>query len=77
MDQKSIHHHFAHYFKDKDLEPYLYVLSKRMESGHVCIPINESIAEDLIEGGFSVESFQKTNLRRIVLRRYFHMQKIY
>jgi hypothetical protein len=33
----TVHHHFAQYFKDKDLAPYLYVLSKRMENGHVLL----------------------------------------
>ena len=51
----TIHHHFARYFKDESLEPYLYVLSKRMESGHICIPVDESINQDLLRGGYKTE----------------------
>ena len=54
-EQSSAHHHFARYFHDSLLEPYLYVLSKRMENGHICIPINQSIDDDLIDGGYSTE----------------------
>jgi exodeoxyribonuclease V alpha subunit len=55
----NVHHHFAQYFKNNFLEPYLYVLSKRMENGHVCIPIDNSLDEDFINGGYSAD---KNNL---------------
>lgn len=32
---------FAHYFKDTQLAPYLFALSKRMQEGHVCLNLNE------------------------------------
>lgn len=51
----TVHHHFVQYFKDETLEPYLYVLSKRMENGHICIPIDDSINDDLKDGGYTVE----------------------
>lgn len=52
-----LHHHFASYFKDSEIRPFAYVLSKRMENGHICIPINSSINQNLSEGGF------ETNLK--------------
>ena len=56
----NVHNAFAQYFKDAILEPYLYVLSKRMENGHICIPIDNSIDDDLIEGGYSTEKIKIT-----------------
>lgn len=50
---ESYHHHFAKYFQCEQLEPFIYVLSKRMETGHICIPLDESIKADLIEGGYN------------------------
>lgn len=49
MDKINLHHHFAKYFKEHAIEPYLYVLSKRMESGHICIPIDKTIQDELAE----------------------------
>ncbi len=51
-EKLTVHHYFAQYFDNKTLEPYIYVLSKRMENGHICIPIDDSIDEDLLEGGY-------------------------
>ena len=52
----TVHHHFAQYFKDEKLEPYLYVLSKQMGNGHICIPIDDSINDELIEGGYAINN---------------------
>jgi exodeoxyribonuclease V alpha subunit len=52
-EELTVHHHFAQYFNDETLEPYLYVLSKRMENGHVCIPMDDSIDDDLKDGGYT------------------------
>jgi exodeoxyribonuclease V alpha subunit len=49
MDPNNLHHHFAKYFKDKAIQPYLYVLSKRLESGHICIPLDDTIKDELAE----------------------------
>ena len=49
MDQNSLHHHFAKYFKEKAIEPYLSILSKRLESGHICIPLDDTIKDELAE----------------------------
>lgn len=49
MDKINLHHHFAKYFKEKAIEPYLYVLSKRLESGHICIPMDDTIQDELAE----------------------------
>jgi exodeoxyribonuclease V alpha subunit len=55
-EELTVHHHFAQYFKDKTLEPYLYVLSKRMGNGHICIPVDDSINDELIEGGYEINN---------------------
>ena len=55
---ESYHHHFARYFKDKQLEPFIYVLSKRMESGHICIPLDQTIKDDLVQGGYHSVEFE-------------------
>jgi len=49
----TYHEHFASYFKEEQLKPFIHLLSKRMESGHVCIPIDESIDAALIECGYT------------------------
>ena len=36
----NIHIAFAQYFNDKKLEPFLFMLSKKMEDGHICFDIN-------------------------------------
>ena len=56
----SLHHSFASYFNDKALEPYIYLLSKRMENGHICIPIDDSVSEELESGGYGLENITPT-----------------
>lgn len=42
----DIHHQFARFFKDKELQPWAWYLSKRLAEGHICITVNDgSIAE--------------------------------
>ncbi|QOW09774.1 exodeoxyribonuclease V subunit alpha [Kaistella flava (ex Peng et al. 2021)] len=59
----KLHRHFASYFNDQLVEPFVYVLSKRMENGHICIPVNSSIDEELKEGGYlKQQSFKDSSL---------------
>jgi exodeoxyribonuclease V alpha subunit len=37
----DIHHQFASFFKDKDLQPWAWYLSKRLAEGHICIAVND------------------------------------
>jgi exodeoxyribonuclease V alpha subunit len=56
MDKINLHHHFAKYFKEQAIEPYLYVLSKRLESGHICIPMDDTIQDELAEIGATLST---------------------
>lgn len=42
----SPHHTFAHFFKQDDLAPYLFALSKKMQDGHICLDLNELPADE-------------------------------
>ena len=35
----DVHQQFSSFFKDEQLKPFAWLLSKRMEEGHICIPI--------------------------------------
>jgi exodeoxyribonuclease V alpha subunit len=37
----DVHQMFAEFFPEKAIRPYAYLLSKRLEEGHVCIPLSE------------------------------------
>jgi exodeoxyribonuclease V alpha subunit len=43
----DVHRQFAAYFKAKEAEPYIYLLSKRMSEGHICIDLKEVNPEEL------------------------------
>ena len=38
---KNPHRNFAHYFKEVSMAPYLFALSKKMSSGHICIVVDK------------------------------------
>ena len=62
----NIHQHFARYFKDKNIEPYLYELSRLLGEGHICIdPLDLDIAS-LKEAGYveqpSIDHLNNTEL---------------
>lgn len=52
----DVHRQFADFFQNKNLEPFLYLLSKRFSEGHICLDLNEldseEISELLTEAGF-------------------------
>ncbi len=37
----DVHQQFAEFFRDERIKPYAYLISKRMQDGHICIPTNE------------------------------------
>ena len=41
---QDIHLHFARFFPDYAIRPFAYLLSKRLEEGHICLAIPD---EDL------------------------------
>jgi exodeoxyribonuclease V alpha subunit len=45
----NLHEQFAFFFKDKGVQPFVYLLSKKMEEGHICLDLNnESLSEELM-----------------------------
>ncbi len=39
LTYNDVHQQFSSFFKDDQLRPFAWLLSKRMEEGHICIPI--------------------------------------
>jgi exodeoxyribonuclease V alpha subunit len=45
----NIHEQFAFFFKDKRIQPFVYLLSKKMVEGHICLDLkNDSLSEELL-----------------------------
>lgn len=43
----DVHYQFADFFEDKDLKPFAYLVSKRLQDGHICIELDEKeLAKD-------------------------------
>lgn len=38
---RDVHYQFADFFEDKDLKPFAYLVSKRLQEGHICIELDE------------------------------------
>jgi exodeoxyribonuclease V alpha subunit len=57
----SVHLSFARFFKVKELQPYLFALSKKMFEGHLCIGVNElpDYPEFWSDWSLTVPSFSK------------------
>ena len=36
----DVHQQFAEYFPSEILKPYLYLLSKKLSEGHICVDVN-------------------------------------
>lgn len=49
---KDPHKQFAHYFGSKTLEPYLYLLSKKLNEGHICIDLAQINQSELADAGY-------------------------
>ena len=45
----DVHEQFAEYFPDKKLRPFLYILSKRLAEGNICVPLQSILPDDLPE----------------------------
>lgn len=52
IQTQDVHKQFAQYFKNKKLEPFFYLLSKKFEEGHICINLNEIDRAELVEAGY-------------------------
>ncbi len=57
----NVHQQFASFFKSERLQPYAFLVSKKLSEGHICIDLNE-LAE---EPGFE-EIFEKNNVKNYV-----------
>ncbi len=56
MQQRNdVHQQFAEYFPDAKLHPYLYLLSKKLSDGHICIDINNINKFELEESGYTLD----------------------
>lgn len=62
----DVHRQFADYFDSDILKPYIYLLSKHISEGHICIELDDISSDELSEGGFeklpSKERLEKENL---------------
>ncbi|MEO5649065.1 MAG: exodeoxyribonuclease V subunit alpha [Ginsengibacter sp.] len=87
----DVHQQFAEYFPSENAKPYLYLLSKKLSDGHICIHINEIENEELPEGyTFNSKLIERDSLvsngdekkplilqnNRLYLQRYFHYETI-
>jgi exodeoxyribonuclease V alpha subunit len=87
----NVHQQFAEYFPSESARPYLYLLSKRLSEGHICIDV-ENIEEDDFDNLYSVprKSIQDNsmvssgekkkplilNKNLLYLQRYFNYETI-
>lgn len=46
---QNVHEQFAQFFKEKDLEPFFYLLSKKLSEGHICIRVSDWIGKEVDE----------------------------
>ncbi len=44
---KNVHQQFAEYFPSEEVKPFFYLLSKKLEEGHICIDLENINKEDL------------------------------
>lgn len=62
----DVHRQFADYFDTDILRPYIYLLSKHISEGHICVELDNISRDELTEGGFekpaSKEKLAKDNL---------------
>ena len=62
----DVHQQFADYFPSPALKPYLYLLSKKLSEGHICIDINKINQNELTAAGYQdvmpIEKIQSDKL---------------
>ena len=49
----DVHQQFAEYFPSEILKPYLYLLSKRLSEGHICVDVNNIDKSELTGIGYT------------------------
>ena len=50
MGNVDVHEQFALFFKDKNIHPFLYLLSKRMMEGHICLNLQDKLLKEELVG---------------------------
>ena len=48
----DVHQQFAAYFPKPKLRPYIYILSRKLSEGHICVAINDIDPEELSAAGY-------------------------
>ncbi|HLR36802.1 MAG TPA: hypothetical protein VK084_02060, partial [Chitinophagaceae bacterium] len=51
ISTNNVHQQFANYFNEPELTSYLYLLSKRLSEGHICVDLNNLKEEEMEESG--------------------------
>ena len=59
----GVHQQFAEYFQTEPLKPYLYLLSKKLSEGHICVDLNKMDEEELTSAGY-INFLSKKDLLR-------------
>ena len=49
----DVHRQFAEYFTSETLKPYLYLLSKKLSEGHICVDVDKIDKEELASVGYN------------------------
>ena len=68
IQSNDTHRIFASYFKSKTIEPFLFMLSKRMSEGHICLDLNpnsidmQEIKEEVSESLVSIDKLKNDPL---------------
>ena len=52
----DVHRQFAGYFNSDILKPYIYLLSKHISEGHICVELDEIDHDELAEAGFEKQA---------------------
>ncbi|NIG56723.1 exodeoxyribonuclease V subunit alpha [Chitinophaga sp. Cy-1792] len=88
----DVHQQFADYFDNPDLKPFLYLLSKKLSEGHICLDLNHLQAEQeqlpeyysfrdnslsLLANQLLVGSAEVLNKPFILHRQKLYMQRYY
>ena len=61
----DVHLQFASFFKSQNLQPYLYLLSKKLSQGHICLNLDELSSEkEAISSYFEIENLDIEQLKK-------------
>src|SRR5688572_29244672 len=55
----DIHQQFAEFFPSEKLKPYLYLLSKKLSEGHVCIDLDQIDKNETLPDGYDLSLNEK------------------